>query len=291
MLEQVTLFFNKIISNYFGNNNENSYSQSKKYDYDDENEYNYSSDEDTEEYLSKDLYYSKYIKKIKKSQNCYHIHLIDQFNDIFISNENSIYSFYFENKKAPKWFKNIIINKTKEKKLIKKDEELFTQKEDENLFNNKISIINKNDNFKKDYIFFIEENKTFIIIKEIYTTIKYNFCIMAMSGIEKGISSNKRFDYIKYFNELKINCKCNDFEFKFKNGCITNQSLDYILITKIDSIYFSQNSSFEHYLIPNEFILYLLGSFISEFSFNDEWYLFILNDKESLQYIKNGKKI
>lgn len=272
-------YINVKLDTFNNNNDDDDFSNSSDYS----NSIN--TDEDTEDYLSRDLYNSKFIKKFKNSQKCFHINLIDHINDIFITNENAIYKFYFENKNLPNWVKNIIIynNDNNNDNLIKKD--IILDKE-EDLFNKKVSIHNNNDNFKKDYIFVLEQNKSFMIIKEIYSTIKYNFCIMVMKSLDKYLSSNERFDYIDHYNQSKIKCKCNDIDFHLSNGFILNQSIDYIIITKNDSLYFSKNSSFQHFLIPNEFVLFLLGSFLNEFNFKDEWYLFVLNDKESCLYKK-----
>ena len=310
--------FNNAVTHFIGNSDE-IYNKTKKNDdykkeedneyinvkldnlnNDDNDEFSNSSDysnsintdEDTEDYLSRDLYNSKYIKKLKFSQKCFHINLIDQINDIFISHEAAIYKFYFEDKNIPNWVKNIIVynnnndnNDKKNEKLIN-NQNILDKKEDEDLFNKKVSIQNNIDNFKKDYIYVVEQHKSFMIINEIYSTIKYNFCIMVMKSLDKYLSTNERFEYIDHYNQSKIKCKCNDIDFNLSHGFILNQSIDYILIAKNDSLYFSQNSSFKHFLIPNEFVLFLLGSFLNEFNFKDEWYLFILNDKESCQYKK-----
>ena len=185
-----------------------------------------------------DLFLVNKVKNLKtKNGYCSHIHHIDLTNVFFSNNSKTIYNDYFKGKKIPLWIRNIIRCENK----LNGSDEIDVSKISCGLNNLEYTIV---------------DDSSFIINKDIYFTIKYNFCIMGIYTLDSSsIRKDVKYNIIKKLNREKMTCLCHNLDYLL-SGNITQNHTEYLLITtNTDYLKSYQSISYE---IPYEFMLFML---------------------------------
>lgn len=278
------MFLKKIIDNLFNDldNEVNAYKKTdgdyiainvmdhepiKKNDFS-SSSYSSDSESDSDDYF----YYYKY-RKIEKK--CSHMESLLKINHFFEKNEKKIIENYFKLNNGPNWLRSYL--------------KLKIDQQQQEISNIQCSFYLPKTEFEhKDDIRSIDEN-TFIIKESLYSSIKFNFCILGVNNIRKILCSTEKKEISKKLNLEKIECSCKNMDRFFSYEKI-NEQIEFILILTQQSEFYSSYKQFSS-IIPNEFIYLLCGSIMNdEMKKKNTWYLSKLSYNETLNFEELLKK-